>query len=274
MEEQAMDHGAERLPFFAVLALLFLFSPCAWATTFGPINVADQIRKSQYFLHGKITQGPWAEMERRLGRPFTHWKLQISEQFTGPSLGAEVIIRQPGGEIGEMGYRVAGSANFSVGEEVFVTVRETDEPGIKEVVGLSSGKYKVDKTNGEKIQNGIGFPVQVNGKNLSAKEFSQLATRISKGIETESDKNIILNQNFSQDHDPVLDAAVKEALDAKTKNNPTTEAVQSAKNTEESHQEALPSTEESKDSGVWKLPVLIALFVFLAGVVIILRKNK
>lgn len=276
MEEMARDHGIDRLLIFFIL----FFPQLSFATTFGPIDVSHQIRDSQYFLHGKIIEGPWAEMERDLGRPYTHWRLQITEQFTGTSLGTEVIIRQPGGEINGMGYAVAGSAKFSGGEDVFVNVRDTHDPKVKEVVGLASGKYKVTNTGGaQKIQNGIGFPVQVSGKNLSSDEFAQLARRLAKGTETGTEKKIILNSHFEQDHDPVLENQINEALELKKqaisqgKIPKETEANQSPKNKEDIHQEASPASEESNDSGSWKLPVIFALFAFAVGVIFILRRK-
>lgn len=277
MDEMAVDHGLDRLSVFALI--LFFFSLNSFATTFGPINVSDQIRKSQYFLRGKITEGPWAEMERQLGRPFTHWKIQITEQFSGNSLGASVILRQPGGEINGMGYRVAGSANFTVGEDVFVTVRETDEPGIKEVVGLASGKYRVSQKNGiETVENGIGFPVQMGGKNLDANDFSRLARKISKGTENDEEKKIILNDRFTQDHDPVLDAKIHQAVtekkqaDLKSAGLPPTETVSSATKTEDIHQDGPPNSEEHNDSGAWKF-IVIALLAFIVGAIFILRRK-
>ena len=37
-------------------------------------------------------------------------------------------MRQPGGEIGDMGYHMAGTAEFSSGEDTFIALHDTDEP--------------------------------------------------------------------------------------------------------------------------------------------------
>ena len=158
------------------LAGLFVLGASANATTFGPIPVYEQARGSQYYVRGQVASGPTVSMEQRLGRPYTYWTLQLSDQPLGEPLGSIVSIRQPGGEIGELGYHVAGTADFVIGEEVFVALRDTDEPGVKEVVGLASGKYRVQVKEGKSVvMSGLGLPVIArDGSSLGPEEFSAL----------------------------------------------------------------------------------------------------
>lgn len=277
MEEASLDQGFDRLPFFLFLALVW--ASVAEATTFGPINVTEQIRKSQYFLHGRIRGAGWVEMERRLQRPFTHWRLQVLDQPVGSPVGNEVTIRQPGGEIGDLGYHVAGSAKFTDGEEVFVNVRDTDEANVKEVVGLASGKYSVAPGADGKpqVRSGLGFPVRdAGGKAMSPKEFLSLAERIADGRETEQDRNLMLNNKAVHDHDTVLERMTNEALalkeqGAKTASptvqggtNDTTQSLNSA-------QESPGSADEPKKGiGAWWM--IFAGIAALAAT-LILRKR-
>lgn len=219
MEEASLDHGIDRLPFFSkrawsFLALLALsFAPKSHATTFGPINLSEQLQRTQYVAFGMIEGSSWVMMDSKLNRPFTHWKLAIKEQPKGESLGGEVTIRQPGGELGAMGYHVAGSARFQPGEEVFVNLQDTEDPRIKDVIGLASGKFTVERSTGkEKIVNGIGFPLlHANGSNFTVSSFSDFIKRVSQGRETEEDRGIFINKRLAHDHDPALEARIEQA---------------------------------------------------------------
>jgi hypothetical protein len=281
MEEASLDQGFDRLPFFFALfcVLTAIFSlPIAEATTFGPINVTEQIRRSQYFIHGRIVGASWVEMERRLQRPFTHWRLQVLAQPAGNTVGPEITIREPGGEIGGFGYHVAGSAKFSEGEEVFVTVRDTEENNVKELVGLTSGKYSVvPGADGKaQVRSALGFPVRdPSGKNMSPKEFENFAARVAQGKESENERNIWLNKEAVHDHDTVLEQRTKEAIALKNKGArtaPTTAQGGAHEATQElnSVQNSPENTEEPRTGfGIWWLAagVVVAILVLL-----ILRK--
>ncbi len=260
MEEASLDHGIDRLPFF-IFSLLLLFMPEAFATSFGPINVVNQAQNAQYVVRGKIQGSSWVMEERQTRRPYTHWKLQILEQSKGENIGPEVMIRQPGGELGEYGYHVAGSAQFKEGEEVFVNLQDTDEPNIKEVVGLASGKYTVERSGGKsQLRSGIGFIVQNNqGQPFSAEAFSAVVRRVEKQQETEEDKSIFVTKKLTHEENPELESRIKEA---QAHNTPTSESEQ----THSPIQESPPSTEEPKGSSGWPFYSLALLAALAVGV--------
>lgn len=258
------------------MLLSLLYSLCAFATTFGPIPVAGQVKSGQYVVHGRISGSAWVAEERETRRPYTHWKLRIMEQPKGESLGEEVTMRQPGGEIGEFGYHVAGSATFRENEEAFVILRDTDEAGVKEVLGLASGKYTVEKNaNGQSVlRSGLGFVIQnENGQPYTPETFTALVKRISKGEETEGDKSVFVNKGMAHEHDPVLAARTAEALKANS-SGPATPPMPAKENSEQSTpplvQETPPSTEEPKSSSWWIFAFSAALG--LAGAVYFLKR--
>jgi hypothetical protein len=211
MEEASLDHGLDRLPFLSglrlpsLIFLAFLFPFSVFATTFGPITVAFQVKSANYVVHGRIVGASWVAAERESGRPYTYWKLAIIDQPKGPPLGSEVTIREPGGEIGGLGYHVAGTAQFREGEEVFVSLKDTSEPDAKEVVGLVSGKYTVEKSEngGLQVRSGLGFLLRdPQGHPFSPKTFSALVKRIAEGNARPEDLNVFVNKEVAHEPEP------------------------------------------------------------------------
>ncbi len=208
MEEATLDHGLDRLPFFL---LLFLFPLTTFATTFGPIPLNSQIDAAQYIVHGRIVGNSWVMENRENRRPYTHWKLQVIKQPKGEELGKEVVIRQPGGEIGEMGYHVAGTATFMGGEEVFVNLRDTEDPNTKEVLGMTSGKYTVEKNEAGQpvLRSGLGFLLKnENGVPYSPATFLEFIDRVKEGKQTESDKTILVTKGTSDHGGPHVSVVI------------------------------------------------------------------
>lgn len=219
MEEATLDHGLDRLPFLFPLSrikrfqlsfffLLFfsisLFPSFGFATTFGPISLSDQVISAQYILHGRIVGNSWVVENRENRRPYTHWKLQVIVQPKGETLGKEVVLRQPGGELGEMGYHVAGTASFVAGEEVFVNVRDTEDPQVKEVLGMASGKYTVERSDSGRpqLRSGLGFLLKdEEGNPYTVDSFLAYTERVLGGKATEGDKSVMVTKGTS-DHGP------------------------------------------------------------------------
>lgn len=259
------------LPSLGVFLGLFLSWP-AVATTFGPIRVANQVEHSDYIVHGRIVGAQWVLEEKSTRRPYTYWKLQVIDQPKGNPLGAEVDIRQPGGEIGSMGYHVAGSANFRPDEDVFVVLRDTDEQA-KEVVALSSGKYTVSKgENGAlQVESGLGTIMRdPNGHAYTPDEFSGLIRRLAAGKANESEKSVYVNKMQAHEHDPRLERMEAEARDIQAKSvTPPPASLPPAAPQVSSQtlvQESPPSAEETSSSSVgWWVLGGVGVIAALAG---------
>lgn len=184
------------------LIIFSLFPVSAGATTFGPIQVTEQIRGAQYIAHG-ITSRPTVAEEPKLHVPYTYWKLSVLDQPLGAPLGPEIDIRSPGGELGDLGYHIAGTAQFKEGDEVFVFLRDTDDRNAKEIVGLASGKYGVTGKAGEAqgLTNGIGLTlVDSEGKAMTPDDFTRLIRRVANNDDTSADRTIFVNRNREASH--------------------------------------------------------------------------
>lgn len=269
------------------------FSLPALATTFGAIGVVEQAEEAQFYLRGHITSSAQVRLEPRVRVPYTYWKFVISEQFIGESLGAEIILREPGGEIGELGYHLAGTASFNDGEDVFVTVRSTDEdPSIKEIIGLASGKYRVQtEADGSKsLINGLGLPLlNASGQPIRPAEFGALLHRVRLKQSTKSDRNIFVNNgSVPDDHESTALNSIKSSLPAlpaavtttTTQSDaiPTMQAapVQPSQGLEsaEKADERKPSSEEEQPASYSWVGALVVIFGVLASLVLLVRKAR
>lgn len=188
--------------FFPLLALsltLPLVTPIAHATSFGPIPLVRQIEAASYVVHGRVASAAWVMEDRATRRPHTHWKLKVIEVPKGEALPEEITIRQPGGELGGIGYHVAGTATFREGEEVFVNLQDTDEPAIKDVTGLTSGKFSVRSgTGGKEVHSGFGAAMrEAGGRAFNPDSFTRLVKRVRDGQSTQADQTVYVNQGVS-----------------------------------------------------------------------------
>lgn len=187
-----------------LVGLSLFAAPNAFATTFGPIPLVGQVEAGTYFVQGRIVGAAWVQEDRRTRRPATLWKLKLTSQLKGPPLPPEFNIRQPGGEMGEVGYHVAASARFAPGEEVFVNLEDTDEPETKNVIALTSGKYTVEPNpaGGQQVRTGLG-PLLLDpaGKPFTPEALGALVRRVAEGKATEADRNVFVNKGISHAHD-------------------------------------------------------------------------
>lgn len=170
----------------------------ASATSFGPFPITRQIDETQYIVRGRIGN-TWVKLDEATKRPYTYWNLNIVESYSASKLDGQVAIRQPGGEVGNMGYRIPGSAEFQEGEDVVVMLREAGD-GTKEVTGLMSGKYTVFKQSDgrEALRNGLGIDIMDSeGKAMTPDAFHALVERVNSHSATDADRKLMVNPAFA-----------------------------------------------------------------------------
>jgi len=271
-----------------------LFFPLnSFATTFGPIPVFMQAQNSQYIVRGRVIGSPQVRPEKNVQRPYTYWHVQIDEQFQGETLPPNLEVREPGGEIGDLGYHVAGTAEFSDGEDTFIALHDTPEAGVKEVVGLASGKYTVQPGKNGKpvVMSGLGNPISGDdGVPLSPEDFSSLLHRIARGEATTADKNVFVSRQVSHgkedEHSAVEQAAAKKqsmsrpapeissqtALSASTGTAISAAAKAPANSPIAVQQSGAPTEENSTGSSSWGWVIALGVLVgLIAGFYLMLR---
>ncbi|MCB0309266.1 MAG: hypothetical protein KDD48_07825 [Bdellovibrionales bacterium] len=132
------------IPILASMAFMLLVQPSLasmvelWSTT-KLANESDSVRI------GKVST-QWSSWDPQTKSISTYIKLKVIDTVKGPS-EEEILIKQPGGEVGDIGMRVHGMATFISGEKVLVFLKD------RSVVGMAQGKYHVsnDPETGEEV---------------------------------------------------------------------------------------------------------------------------
>lgn len=130
-----------RSPCAAGLALL-IGATSARATVVRDASIEELAVGSPVVVRATVVaqQSRWDDAGRRIE---TFTELLTTEVLKG-EVGAAILVRQPGGVVGDIGAHVAGAARFELGEEVVLFLETPpDDATVFIVRGLASGKVRL-----------------------------------------------------------------------------------------------------------------------------------
>ena len=131
----------------AITMGLLLSSGEADATIIVPMSVEEMAAKSVSVVRARVVgaEARWDKAKRGI---HTYTTLEVLEAIHGPQrVGDRMTVRTLGGEVGEVGMRVAGTPKFASREEVVVMVRRDPMNDAHfQCIGMSQGKYRVERT--------------------------------------------------------------------------------------------------------------------------------
>jgi hypothetical protein len=135
----------KRWPFL----LLALLPAVALGTTMKELSLEVLSQSAELIVIGDC-MGKSVHFNEGHTRIYTDWTIRVKQVIKGKS-GTEVVIRQLGGEIGDIGMRMTGTARFLPLEEVLVFTGAELE-GARMLIGLAQGKFRIvtDQKSGEK----------------------------------------------------------------------------------------------------------------------------
>lgn len=129
----------------ALVGLLFLSLPAA-ATVVIAQTFEEMARQSPVIVRASIgqVQSAWAPNEKTIE---TWVEVQVTETLKGKvRSGATLVVRNPGGVVGNMGAHVSGAPKFTPGEDTLLFLEPAaDVPNVWLVSGLSAGKVTFTK---------------------------------------------------------------------------------------------------------------------------------
>lgn len=123
--------------------LAALVAPVALATTLLKADVATLTRGSSAVVVGKVV-GSSSRFTEDKARIITDTEIAVTQTIKG-EVPARVTVMQPGGEVGDVGQKVAGTARFSDGEEVVLFLEKRGARFF--VTGLAQGKFTVQRSS-------------------------------------------------------------------------------------------------------------------------------
>jgi hypothetical protein len=185
------------LPLFvAGLTLIPLVLGPTWAATFVSRPLPETTQKTPTLVRGKIGShtADWVKTSNGGKRIYTFYELQVSEVFKGdPKAGTTIQIREIGGEKDGIGLEVSGSARFTTGEDVVLTLGGKNEDGSYDVLGLMSGKFGIGRdSSGNEILIGAtgedieGAPAEDHHGPWTLDEFRKMVASQSRNSHSES----------------------------------------------------------------------------------------
>ncbi len=127
------------------LAIVFVVAAAlpAAATTVVYLDVDDLTERSNAVVRARVLEreSRWDDEGRGI---YTFTTVEVLSTLKGGG-DETLVIRQLGGEVDGVGSLVAGDASFQVGEEVVVFLRRNPEDAVFHLVGLSQGKFSIDR---------------------------------------------------------------------------------------------------------------------------------
>lgn len=131
---------------WAALWLVSFAPAVSRATVMLPVDTATLAKRAKAIIRGQVVGQRAIAIS---GRVWTDTKIKISDSLKG-SLEANtvIVVRQPGGETRKLGARVAGAAQFRVGEEVLLMLRPVGSYWVP--LEMTQGKFQIYRaTDGE-----------------------------------------------------------------------------------------------------------------------------
>jgi hypothetical protein len=125
------------------LLVALLFACNASATSVASLTFEELTDHSELIVSGQITRS-WADWDSEHKFIWTHYELSVSSVQKGAP-GATVELSEPGGVVGDRGMAIAGSVQYSPGDQVAVFLERMPN-GYLRTTGWGQGKFAVDQT--------------------------------------------------------------------------------------------------------------------------------
>lgn len=143
------------------------FATFASATVIVHETLDAKAQRVPLIVRGRVARSiaAWDAQKRTI---WTWTELTVTEAIKGKP-GALVLIKQPGGEVGERGQAVSGAATFKEGEDCVLFLEPAPlEASAFMVSGMAAGKILMTEVNGlptaVRDTTGIAFARPANGK--------------------------------------------------------------------------------------------------------------
>lgn len=133
-----------------LLSLALCLPLTALGTVVMALTIEEMTARAPVVIHGtaRRNQVGWTEGKRGI---WTWTEIEVHEALKG-SQRRTVLVKQPGGAIGELHQAVSGAALFAEGEELVLFLEPAvDEKDAFVVLAMAAGKVTLEGTAGPKV---------------------------------------------------------------------------------------------------------------------------
>ena len=235
--------------------------------------LGDVVNESPIIVRGRTGESysQWDKSGR--GQIFTYTSFSISEVLKGSLKETKIILRQPGGNAGNIEMNVPGTANFTSDEDVVVLLGEKNaDDDSYDVPGLATGKYNVvPGENGEPyLVNSLGGGAvyepnkDVRTMSYNSKIPLEVFRRVAKGED--------VPEAAHKQYEGSKKSAPPGAFDADHHKHVAPPTTSPAPSVAPAPNEPVV---EAKSGSLW-IPISFGIFAALAGILLwwILRKDN
>jgi len=137
-----------------------------------PITTENLVKRSAKILVGEVVSqySAWDDLGREI---YTYSTLRVNEIIKSDREDSVVVIRQLGGEVGNIESHVAGLPRFKEGEQVLVFLGPYTGTEYYGLIDWAVGKYVIEKDDkAEKVLHGSG-----PGKGQTVDQFARTLRR-------------------------------------------------------------------------------------------------
>lgn len=130
----------------------------AIATTMFELSLEDLSREAGMIVEAKVTTVV-TQWDKDSSIIYTYVRMNIQDDLIGEDEDNEIIIKQPGGQIGSSFLHVEGTTPYTVGEEdVLFLFKDRKNPGTYQTLGMYQGKYQIfiDDNNVKRVKQASG----------------------------------------------------------------------------------------------------------------------
>lgn len=143
------------------VASMLLLSTFAFATSFYEQPFPDAVKEAQMVARGVIGANyvDWGQSADGQKRIYTYYELKVEEVFKGSLEVNTIAMRELGGEKDGVGMQIAGTAQFSRGEDVVVFLSsEPNSDGSYDLRGMMMAKFGIRREDdGSEVLSGPGI---------------------------------------------------------------------------------------------------------------------
>jgi hypothetical protein len=162
-----------------LIAVTFLFSSFAAATTVKPMTVEELTSAATTIVEGQVTD-TWSAWNPQHTLIYTFTRVRISKALKGRP-DETVIVKQLGGSAGGYTQKVAGVHPMRSGDTAVLFLRPSEaRDGTMVVVGLMQGSFRIEretKTGSVVVSNGVADVHQSTTAGVSDYKGTKLALR-------------------------------------------------------------------------------------------------